>query len=224
VFAEGVETLEELDFLDLRDFVEEEGFILVGYCVLPSLPGSSEPAFPEIIYSKLLNRIGRKMDPLNRMVFGPIRRDFIKIRSCARFLVSSAVEAIDPNADIRIVGWLSDISRDGCYVNTICPFGVEAAIKLEIMRDKQTIKTEATVVYSQVGMGMGLVFTAADPENVRLLLRWLSELGGTDQGETDLANAELDVWETPKWMDQSCSSNAKPRNAEIMFRGAGSRS
>ena len=33
-------------------------------------------------------------------------------------------------------------------------------------------------MYSQVGMGMGLVFTAAEPEQLWILEKWLAELSG----------------------------------------------
>src|ERR1700737_782191 len=97
-------------------------------------------------------------------------------RSCPRYPFSSAVEAIDGQASIRIRGRLSDISRNGCYVDTICPFAAKAVITLVITKDDQSFKTEAKVVYSQIGMGMGLLFTKADPEQLLLLGTWLAEL------------------------------------------------
>jgi PilZ domain-containing protein len=99
-------------------------------------------------------------------------------RSCPRYPLSSAVEAFDTLANTRIFGRLSDIARNGCYVDTISPFAVAAAVSLTIKRERQVFKTDATVVYTQVGMGMGLLFTTAEPEHVQLLGTWLSELAG----------------------------------------------
>jgi PilZ domain-containing protein len=97
-------------------------------------------------------------------------------RSCPRYPLSSAVEAFDTLANTRIFGRLSDIARNGCYVDTISPFAVAAAVHLTIKRERQVFKTDATVVYAQVGMGMGLLFTTAEPEHLQLLGTWLAEL------------------------------------------------
>jgi len=81
------------------------------------------------------------------------------------------------------MGRLSDISRNGCYVDTINPFAKDAALTLTVTRDNQSFKTQAKVVYSKMGMGMGLLFTTAEPDQLRILGSWLHELsgGGTDQ-------------------------------------------
>jgi hypothetical protein len=102
----------------------------------------------------------------------------VEKRSCPRFPFSPAVEALDLQADTRIMGRLSDISRNGCYVDTINPFAKDAAVTLTVTRDNQSFKTQAKVVYSKIGMGMGLLFTTAEPDQLRILGSWLNELSG----------------------------------------------
>jgi hypothetical protein len=109
---------------------------------------------------------------------GHDRREHINRRRFPRYPVSSAVDAVDIDGNRRITGRLSDISRSGCYVDTISPFEVGAALALTILRDKQSIKTSVKVVFCQIGMGMGLSFTTAEPDQVLLLLTWIEELGG----------------------------------------------
>jgi hypothetical protein len=118
-------------------------------------------------------------------------RDHSEKRCCPRYPFSPAVEAIDLQANTRIMGRLSDIARHGCYMDTISPFAVKADVTLMITRDNQSFKTQAQVVYSQVGMGMGLFFTTAEPEQLRLLETWLGELGGGKQREPDVPIFEL---------------------------------
>jgi len=95
-------------------------------------------------------------------------------RSCPRYPFSPAVEAIDDQASIRIRGRLSDISRNGCYMDTISPFAPKSVVSLVITKDNQLFKTQAKVIYSQIGMGMGLLFTTADPDQLLLLGTWLA--------------------------------------------------
>jgi hypothetical protein len=112
-------------------------------------------------------------------------------RACPRFPFSPGVEAVDIQADTRILGRLSDISRNGCYVDTINPFAKDAAVTLTITRDNQSFKTQAKVVYSTNGMGMGLLFTTAEPEQLHVLGSWLNELSGLKVNEQQAPNPAI---------------------------------
>jgi hypothetical protein len=128
------------------------------------------------------------MEQLHKTGYGQLPRDPVEQRSCPRYPFSPAVEATDIQANTRIMGRLSDIARNGCYMETISPFAPKAAVTLTITRDNQSFKTQAKVVYSQIGMGMGLLFTTAEPEQLRLLGMWLGELGGGKWREPDAPN------------------------------------
>jgi hypothetical protein len=75
-------------------------------------------------------------------------------------------------------------------VDTITPFEVGAALALMIRQDNQSITTLAEVVYSQIGMGMGLMFTTTEPEQIQLLGTWLGEL---ERGEQRPNSPEIGV-------------------------------
>ena len=123
------------------------------------------------------------MEKPSKTTPGQVPRNSSEKRSCPRYPFSPSVEAVDVQAKTRIVGRLSDIGRNGCYMDTISPFAAEAAVTLTITKEDQSFRTEAKVVYSQIGMGMGLLFTTAEPEQLRLLGMWLRELGG-EKSET----------------------------------------
>jgi hypothetical protein len=122
---------------------------------------------------------------------GQRRRNPVEQRCCPRFPFSPAVEAVDIQANTRVMGRLSDIARHGCYMDTISPFAVKAAVTLMITRDNQSFTTQAKVVYSQVGMGMGLFFTTAEPEQLGMLETWLGELAEGKQREPSVPILEL---------------------------------
>jgi hypothetical protein len=127
---------------------------------------------------------------LQKTNHGQRRRNPVEQRCCPRFPFSPAVEAVDIQADTRVTGRLSDIARHGCYMDTISPFAVKAAVTLMITRDDQSFTTQAKVVYSQIGMGMGLFFTTAEPEQLRMLETWLAELGSGETHELTSPNAD----------------------------------
>jgi PilZ domain len=118
-------------------------------------------------------------------------REHINRRKFPRYPVSSAVDAVDIDGVRRITGRLSDISRNGCYVDTTNPFEVGAALALTIIRDKQSIKTRVKVVYCKIGMGMGLSFTTTEPDQVLLLITWIEELGGGKSQAPASPNLEI---------------------------------
>ena len=97
-----------------------------------------------------------------------------------RYPLSTAVEAVDIGGNTRIRGRLVDIARKGCFIDTISPFATKAAVTLTITKDNQSFKTEADVIYSQRGMGMGLMFTATAPDQLLLLKSWLEVLGAAE--------------------------------------------
>src|SRR5712664_4253192 len=52
------------------------------------------------------------------------------------------------------------------YVDTINPFPLGAIVKVRLTQEKNFFEGQAKVVYAQVGMGMGLFFTSAKPEQL----------------------------------------------------------
>jgi len=118
------------------------------------------------------------MEQLSKVEIEQPAADFAEKRSTPRFPVSATAEAFDIKANSQITGRLSDLGRKGCYMDTISPFALNAAVILTITRGAGTFRTKAKVVYSLNAMGMGLMFTATEPDQVRVLELWLNELSG----------------------------------------------
>jgi PilZ domain len=99
-------------------------------------------------------------------------------RVCPRYTFTAEAEALDEHSRARMSARTSDISRGGCYVDTFCPFPRNTNVRLRIRRDKESLVAQARVVYSKLGMGMGLSFTALEAENRQILEAWIGELSG----------------------------------------------
>ena len=63
-------------------------------------------------------------------------------------------------------------------MDTINPFPKDSPIRLSITRDNVSFKTQGKVAYSNLGMGMGVLFTTAEPDQLQSLGKWLTELSG----------------------------------------------
>jgi hypothetical protein len=125
----------------------------------------------------------------------PIQPD--ERRRNARFPFSASIEAVELKSGTRVKGRTSDLGLGGCYVDTMSPFPVGDVLSVTITKDNETFQAKAKVVYSLVGMGMGLAFIAADPEQVKIFQRWMLELNGQKPAEPSAVAAENSQVDAP---------------------------
>src|SRR5712691_1405920 len=92
-----------------------------------------------------------------------------------RYEFAAAVEVIAPESGARMETRVRDLSRQGCYVDTNKPLPLGTVTDVRINKGSQLFAARARVVYSRVGKGMGLVFTALEQEQLRTLETWLVE-------------------------------------------------
>lgn len=105
-------------------------------------------------------------------------------RRHVRYSFTGTFEAFEPKSQTRIQGRTADLSEGGCYVDTICPFAAQTRVRIRITREQQSFESQATVVYSVAGMGMGLQFEAIDAQQRASLRKWVRELSGEAVIET----------------------------------------
>jgi hypothetical protein len=121
-------------------------------------------------------------------------------RTHPRYPCTAAAEIVDPGSGARIHGRTSDIGRGGCYVDTLNAFPRGTAVRIRLTKDEQSFVAQAKVAYAMPGLGMGLMFTSADPEQLGTLQRWITELGGTSAPEPEARapEPELKAWSAPE--------------------------
>src|SRR5229473_585215 len=96
-------------------------------------------------------------------------------RTHPRYEFTAAVEVVAPESGARIETRVRDLSHQGAYVDTNNPLPLGTVTDVRITKGAQLFEARARVVYSRVGKGMGLVFTAIEPEQLRTLETWLAE-------------------------------------------------
>jgi c-di-GMP-binding flagellar brake protein YcgR len=96
-------------------------------------------------------------------------------RTHPRYEFTAAVEVVAAESGARMETRVRDLSQQGCYVDTnnALPLGTVTGVR--ISKGAQLFEAPARVVYSRAGKGMGLVFTAIAPEQLRTLETWLAE-------------------------------------------------
>jgi PilZ domain len=102
----------------------------------------------------------------------------VERRRNLRFPFSADVEALDIKTGTTIKARTSDLGVGGCYVDTLNPIPLGSDVRIRIVRENESFEAEGTIVFSAMGMGMGVAFVSAQPEHLRLFQKWLLEISG----------------------------------------------
>lgn len=120
--------------------------------------------------------------------------DTAERRKNTRFTVSASAELFESQTSTRLNRRVSDVGMGGCYIDTVSPFPIGTALLIRLVSGKHSVAAKAAVVYAQVGMGMGLVFTEISADHKEKLSAWLREVNGEASEEhPSQANAEPSV-------------------------------
>ena len=69
----------------------------------------------------------------------------------------------------------ADISRTGCYIDTLNPVSQGSPVRLRITHRDEVFEAIGRIVYVSPGLGMGVAFVEVAAEQLALLDRWLAE-------------------------------------------------
>jgi hypothetical protein len=97
------------------------------------------------------DQISPQPDPNNRRKF-------------ARHRVSFPLEVRDERVQTPMRVNATDISGNGCYVETILPLAIRTTLRVEFWIDDDKISTSAVVRTSDPGVGMGIEFIGLPPD------------------------------------------------------------
>lgn len=111
-------------------------------------------------------------------------------RRHTRFSLTAFVEALEPKSDVQISGRSSDVSLSGCYVDTLNPFPEGTVIRIRLTRENVSFEANAKVVFSQIGMGMGVAFVSAEKGQFQVYEKWIDEISGNASPAPNLLDRE----------------------------------
>jgi PilZ domain len=96
-------------------------------------------------------------------------------RTHARYKFVAAGEVVAAESGARLETRVRDLSQQGCYVDTSNALPLGTVTDVRITKGTQLFEAQARVVYSRVGQGMGLMFTAIETQPQLILETWLAE-------------------------------------------------
>lgn len=95
-------------------------------------------------------------------------------RASPRYPLILVAEVTDLSSGAKMSARTSDVSRTGCYVDTLNPTPPGSRIHLRLSQSEECFETEAKVIYVSQGLGMGIAFENPSAQQLALLDRWLA--------------------------------------------------
>jgi hypothetical protein len=96
-----------------------------------------------------------------------------------RYTFIASTELTDSASTVRLSARITEISRKGCYVDTLNTLPVGTPLKMKILRDSGTFITTGKTIYVHDRIGMGVAFTDSLPDQLEVLDCWLAEFSAS---------------------------------------------
>ncbi len=96
-------------------------------------------------------------------------------RTHPRYAFAAVAEVVAADPGARTNARVRDLSEQGCYADTDSPLPLGTDTEVRITKRTKSLQAQARVVYNQPGKGMGLMFTALEPEHRQTLDSWIAE-------------------------------------------------
>jgi hypothetical protein len=101
----------------------------------------------------------------------------VERRSALRHAMILAAEVLELPRGSKLNARTADISRTGCYIDTLNPIPQGSEVRLRLTRGTETFVASGRVVYVSYGLGMGIAYTKVEDEQLARLERWFSDPG-----------------------------------------------
>lgn len=102
----------------------------------------------------------------------------VERRSAPRYPMVLAAQVLELPRGAKLSARTSDISRTGCYIDTLNPSPVGTRVRLRITHHEEIFEAVGSVVYTGASLGMGIAFTEITPDELTKLDRWLANPEG----------------------------------------------
>jgi PilZ domain len=99
-------------------------------------------------------------------------------RSDPRVPLIAAAEVTEVSSGTRLSARTSDLSRTGCYVDTLNPTPAKTIVRVRLSHAGEELDLPGRIVYTSPGLGMGVRFDDdLSAAQLAVLDRWVSEAG-----------------------------------------------
>jgi hypothetical protein len=97
-------------------------------------------------------------------------------RTTLRVPFVAYAEITETGTDVSIGARVSDISKDGCYVDLRSALSEGTSVQIKIKTATEVFEALAIVGYKHPQLGMGLVFSEVNSESQAVLQKWIASV------------------------------------------------
>jgi hypothetical protein len=95
-------------------------------------------------------------------------------RTSPRAAIIAVADITEVATGTRLAARTSDLSRTGCYIDTLNPMQSKTVVKVCLKHEGEELELPGRVVYVSPGLGMGVRFDEdLRPQQLAILERWL---------------------------------------------------
>jgi len=94
-------------------------------------------------------------------------------RRTPRYTFSASIEMREGASQDKRTARVTGLSLNGCYVSTESPYPEGTLLTVKVFTETDFYEGQATVIYQQEKLGMGLMFTETRPYYLMVLRKWL---------------------------------------------------
>ena len=99
-------------------------------------------------------------------------------RGAPRYPFIADAEVTETASGTKLSARTSDVSSGGCFLDMLNPSPESTEIRVRISHASATFTAVGRVVFVFPNMGMGVVFTSVEDNQLAVLQEWLSKLSG----------------------------------------------
>ncbi len=96
-------------------------------------------------------------------------------RAVPRYTFVATAELTDPASAMHLSGRISEISHNGCYVDSLNALPVGTVLDVRISCDHGAFETKGKIIYVLERLGMGVQFFDPPKDQLKVLESWLAE-------------------------------------------------
>ena len=95
-------------------------------------------------------------------------------RTTLRVPFVAYAEITERGSNVSVGARVSDISKDGCYVDLRAALPQGSSVQIKIKTATEIFEAFAVVGYTHLHLGMGLVFSEVNSESQAVLEKWIA--------------------------------------------------
>jgi len=94
-------------------------------------------------------------------------------RRSPRYPFVGSIEMREGTSEDKRTARVKELSLNGCYVDMENPYAMGTALAIKLFTETEFFEAQASVIYCQPELGMGLMFRETKPYYLMVLRKWL---------------------------------------------------